>query len=166
VRPGVRLGIDVGSVRIGVAACDPSGFLATPLETVERDQRTHRDLRRIARLAVEHGAVELVVGLPLSLTGARGAAAQLAIDFATELASAVNPLPVRLVDERLSTVTAHSQLQASGQRSKARRAVVDQAAAVVILQTALDAERSSGRLPGELVAVVRSADARAGQDGE
>jgi putative Holliday junction resolvase len=78
----------------------------------------------------------------------------------------VNPLPVRLVDERLSTVTAHSQLQASGQRSKARRAVVDQAAAVVILQTALDAERSSGRLPGELVAVVRSADARAGQDGE
>jgi putative Holliday junction resolvase len=154
MRPGVRLGIDVGSVRIGVAGCDPAGYLATPLETVARDLRGRSDLRRIACLAVEHDAVELVVGLPLSLSGSRGSAARLATDFAAALAREVAPVGVRLVDERMSTVTAHSQLQAAGQGSRARRAVVDQAAAVVILQTALDAERSSGRPPGEPVAAV------------
>jgi putative Holliday junction resolvase len=165
VRPGVRLGIDVGSVRIGVAACDPAGYLATPLETVARDVRGGADLRRIAALAAAHGAVELVVGLPLSLTGARGGAAALATEFAAVLAREVAPIEVRLVDERMSTVTAHGQLQAAGRSSRARRAVVDQAAAVVILQTALDAERSSGRPPGEL-AVADVIAERTGRDGE
>jgi putative Holliday junction resolvase len=157
MRPGVRLGVDVGSVRIGIAVSDPSGFLATPVETVPRDIRDHADIRRIAELAREHGVVEVVVGLPLSLSGARHAAAKLATEFATELAAAVAPLGVRMVDERMSTVSAHGQLQAAGQRSKARRGVVDQAAAVIILQTALDAERVSGRPPGEI--------ASAGKDG-
>jgi putative Holliday junction resolvase len=153
MRRGVRLGVDVGSVRIGIAISDPSGFLATPLETVPRDVRDHSDVRRITELASEHDVVEVVVGLPLSLSGGRGAAAQVALDFAAELATALVPLAVRMVDERMSTVSAHSQLQAAGQRSKARRAVVDQAAAVIILQTALDAERNSGRPPGEAVSV-------------
>ena len=151
MRAGVRLGVDVGSVRVGVAACDPSGLIASPLETVRRDPRGGADLARIAALAAEHGAVEIVVGLPLSLSGRRGAAAETASAYARELAAAVAPVPVRVVDERLSTVSAHGQLQAAGVRSRARRAVVDQAAAVIILQSALDAERSAGRPPGEVV---------------
>jgi putative holliday junction resolvase len=153
-RPGVRLGIDVGSVRVGVAASDPDAIMAAPVETVPRsDHRatTRTDLRRIAALVVERGAVEVVVGLPLSMNGTRGSAAQAALAYAQEIASAVAPVPVRIVDERLSTVTAHGQLGTVGLRSRARRAVVDQAAAVIILQSALDAERSSGRAPGELV---------------
>jgi putative Holliday junction resolvase len=105
------------------------------------------------------------LGLPLSLTGARGAAVSLAADFAAELARQIAPVGVRLVDERMSTVTAHSQLQAAGRGSRARRAVVDQAAAVIILQTALDAERASGRPPGELVTASGLA-APIGRDGE
>jgi putative Holliday junction resolvase len=150
----VRLGIDVGSVRVGVAASDPGGLLAAPVETVSRvdDRAANRaDLQRIAALVVERGAIEVVVGLPLSMNGARGRAAQAALDYARAIAVAVAPIPVRAVDERLSTVTAHGQLGAVGVRSRARREVIDQAAAAIILQSALDAERSSGRAPGELV---------------
>jgi putative Holliday junction resolvase len=152
-RPGVRLGIDVGSVRVGVAASDPAASLATPVETLRRpaDATKRSDLARIAALVAERGAVEVVVGLPLSLSGARGAAAHTAFAYAQEVASVVSPVPVRVVDERLSTVTAHGQLQAAGVRSRAGRAVVDQAAAVVILQSALDGERSTGVAPGEIV---------------
>jgi putative Holliday junction resolvase len=151
VRPGVRIGIDVGSVRVGVAASDPAASMASPVETVRRG-RQGVDLQRIADLVAELAAIEVIVGLPLSLSGARGAAAELAISYAREIAAQVAPVPVRIVDERLSTVTAHGQMQASGMRSRARRELVDQAAAVIILQSALDAERSSGRAPGEVVA--------------
>lgn len=147
----MRLGIDPGDARIGVAASDPSGFLATPVETVARGEA---DLSRIAALAREHDAVLVYVGLPRSLAGGEGPAATKARQFAAQLAAEVS-LPVRLVDERLTTVTAEAMLKSQtgrGRRSgKARRAVVDQAAAVVILQNALDTERSSGRLPGEPV---------------
>jgi len=153
-RPGARLGIDVGSVRIGVAACDASAMLAVPVETVRRADdgaSTRDDLRRIAALVGERDAIEVVVGLPLSMNGTRGTAARAALAYAVDIAFAVAPVPVRVVDERLSTVTAHGQLGAAGVASRARREVVDQAAAVIILQSALDAERSSGRVPGELV---------------
>ena len=147
----MRLGIDPGDARIGVAASDPSGFLATPVETVARGEA---DLARIAALAREHEAVLVYVGLPRSLAGGEGPAATKVRQFAAQLAAEVS-LPVRLVDERLTTVTAEAMLKSQtgrGRRSgKARRAVVDQAAAVVILQNALDTERSSGRLPGEPV---------------
>jgi len=154
MRPGVRLGIDVGSVRVGVAVSDPAAVLASPVETVRRidDAAANRaDLARIADLVAKHRAIEVVVGLPLSMSGARGAAAQTALSYATAIAAAVDPVPVRVVDERLSTVTAHGHLAAVGVGSRARRDVVDQAAAVIILQSALDAERSSGRAPGEVV---------------
>ena len=153
-RVGVRLGIDVGSVRVGVAASDPDAVLAAPVETVRRsdDRAVNRDdLSRIAALVVERGAIEVVVGLPLSMNGTRGSAAHAALTYAEAIAAAVAPVPVRVVDERLSTVTAHGQLGSAGIRSRARREVVDQAAAVIILQSALDTERSSGRAPGELV---------------
>jgi putative Holliday junction resolvase len=148
MRPGSRLGVDVGDVRIGVARCDPSGLIATPVETVARGKG---DLARLRQLAEEEGAVEVVVGLPRSLSGGEGPAAAKVREFATVLAGVLLPVPVRLCDERLSTVTAESVLRERGKKGQKRRAVVDQAAAVVILQNALDTERSTGRAPGEIV---------------
>jgi putative holliday junction resolvase len=148
VRPGVRIGIDVGSVRIGVARTDLSALLAVPVETVPRGDG---DLTRIAELVAEHDAVEVVVGLPLSMSGRHGQAAALAREFATQLVPVVAPVPVRLVDERLSTVSATRDLRAAGRSSRTSRAVVDQAAAVVIVQYAVDRERATGVAPGTLV---------------
>jgi putative Holliday junction resolvase len=147
VRAGRRLGVDVGAVRIGVAVCDRDGLLATPVETVPAGAG---DLPRLAALAAEYEVVEAVVGLPRSLSGGEGPAAGKAREFAARLARTIRPIPVRLVDERLTTVTATRGLRESGVRGRKGRAVVDQAAAVVILQNALDAERASGRPPGHL----------------
>ncbi|WP_371786803.1 Holliday junction resolvase RuvX [Streptosporangium subroseum] len=148
MRDGVRLGVDVGSVRIGVARSDPSGVLATPVETVRRGKG---DLDRLAEIAAEHEVVEIVVGLPTSLSGREGRAAEAARDFATRISLRLAPLPVRLFDERLTTVTAQHGLRASGVKAKNQRGVVDQAAAIVLLQAALDAERATGRPPGRSV---------------
>jgi putative Holliday junction resolvase len=145
-RDGVRLGVDVGSVRVGVARCDATGMLATPVATLKRGDG---DLAELARLVVESEAVEVVVGLPLSLSGRLGAAADAARAYAIELAARIAPIGVRLVDERLSTVGATRDLQAAGINSRRGRSLVDQAAAVIILQAALDAERSTGLPPGE-----------------
>ena len=145
---GVRLGIDPGDVRIGVASSDPSGILATPVETVLRGAG---DLERIGDLVHQREVVRIYVGLPRSMSGGEGPSAGKVRAFARELSRQVHPVPVRLCDERLSTVTAEGQLRAQGRKGKKRRAVVDQAAAVVILQGALERERQTGGLAGELV---------------
>jgi len=150
MRRGVRIGVDVGDVRIGVARSDPSGLIATPVETVRRGAG---DLARLAAITAEEDAGEVVVGLPRSLSGGEGPAAAKVRAFAAEIAGAVAPVPVRLCDERLSTVTAESVLRGQGRKGQKRRAVVDQAAAVVILQNALDSERGTGVAPGETVPV-------------
>ena len=150
MRFGVRVGIDPGDARIGVARSDPTGFLATPVETVRRGSG---DIRRIAAIVAEAEAVEVVVGLPRSLSGREGPSAAKVREFAARLARRVAPLPVRLCDERLTTVSAESMLREQGRHGAKRRAVVDQAAAVLILQTALDTERTSGKAPGEIVEV-------------
>jgi putative Holliday junction resolvase len=151
-RPGARVGVDVGSVRVGVAASDPSGLLATPVRTVARDAAgTGADVEQIAAIVVELDAVEAIVGLPRTLAGDEGPAAIEARQYARRLAVRIAPVPVRLLDERLTTVDAHRSLRDSGVDTRRHRAVVDQAAAVLILQAALDAERGSGRPPGELV---------------
>ena len=141
----------MGSVRVGLAASDPGGVLATPVETIERDLLSGADLGVIAAAVQERQALEVFVGLPRSLSGGEGPAAQVARAYAVALAARVSPTPVRLVDERMTTIDAHRQLRDSGMAGRAQRAVVDQAAAVLILQTALDAEKSSGRPAGELV---------------
>ena len=133
---------------MGVARCDPAGLLAVPVETV---RRAPGDLDRLAAIARQQGAVEVVVGLPRSLSGREGPAAAKARQFAGQLAAAVAPIGVRLVDERLSTVAADRVLRQQGRSGRQRRAVVDQAAAVVILQNALDTERATGTPPGESV---------------
>lgn len=151
MRSGVRIGVDVGSVRIGIAASDPTGTLASPV-TVVRRSSAGGDVERLAALVDEREAIEVVVGLPRSLRDREGMAAVAARAFATTLAARVAPVPVRLVDERLSTVTAQRGLHAGGRTVKSSRPVIDAAAAAVILQSALDAERATGTAPGELVA--------------
>ena len=158
MRRGRRIAVDVGDARIGVASCDPDGVLATPVETVPgRDvPAAHRRLKAIVE---EYEPLEVVVGLPRSLNGGEGPAAAKVRAFAQEMAKSIAPVGVRLVDERMSTVTATQGLRASGVRSKKGRSVVDQAAAVVILQSALETERASGaasgreRRSGHLIAV-------------
>lgn len=154
MRAGVRLGIDVGRARVGVARCDRDGLLATPVETLARDDHT---IAAILAHGTELDVVEFVVGLPLSLSGGDTASTTDARDFADRLAEATT-FPVRLVDERLSTVTAHRQLQAGGRRAKGSRSVIDQVAAVIILQNALDSERMAGRPPGTVVHLTKDPD--------
>lgn len=148
MRDGVRLAVDFGSARVGVARCDPSGLLATPLATVPRGRA---DMDQLAALVSEHDPIEVIVGLPTGLSGREGAAATATREFARALAARLAPLPVRLVDERFTTVIAHDALRQGGRGSRERRPSVDKAAAALILQGALDAERSTGQPAGELV---------------
>jgi len=150
VRSGVRIGVDVGRARIGVARSDPSGLIATPIATVPRAADGDGDVREILGHAAEHDAIEVVVGLPLSLSGGRTPSTEDAERFAARIAAAAT-VPVRLVDERLSTVSAQSALSASGRNTRKSRPVIDQVAAVIILQHALDSERAGGRAPGTVV---------------
>ncbi|WP_396929448.1 Holliday junction resolvase RuvX [Mycolicibacterium sp.] len=139
---GRRLGVDVGTVRIGVAISDPDGILATPVETVRRE-RTGKHLRRLVALVTEHDIVEVVVGLPRTLADRAGTSAQDAVDVADALAERIAPVPVRLADERLTTVVAQRSLREAGVRAKSQRGVIDQAAAVGILQGWLDQRRNT-----------------------
>lgn len=143
---GVRMGIDVGSVRVGIALSDPRAVLAHPVTTVEPG-----DGAAVEQLLADEAVTCVYVGLPRTLRGDEGPAADKARSYAQSLASRVAPIPVRLVDERLTTVSAHRQLESSGMRERGRRSVVDQAAAVLILQGALDLEAATGCPAGELV---------------
>lgn len=152
MRSGVRLGVDVGKARVGLSRSDLHGMLATPVETVPRtlpegEITLSSDVLRIAEVQRELDAIEVVVGLPLALSGAETASTADARHFATALQLAVT-VPVRLVDERLSTVSAQSALRSSGKKAKSHRPVIDQVAAVIILQHALDSERGTGTPPG------------------
>jgi len=139
---GRRLGIDVGTVRIGVAVSDPDGILATPVETVRRDSRGAH-LRRIASLIDELEIVEVVVGLPRTLADRAGSSARDAIDVAEAIANRIAAVPVRMADERLTTVSAARSLREAGIRAKNQRGMIDQAAAVEILQGWLDQRRNA-----------------------
>ena len=143
--PGRRLAVDVGAVRVGVALSDPSPILATPLVTLRRDETGGTDLAQLAELVTEHGVVEVVVGLPKTLAGRHGSAADAAHRYAEALARRIDPVPVRFSDERLSTVIASRMLTERGVRGKRQRSVVDQAAAVEILQAWLDARAQTTR---------------------
>lgn len=145
---GVRLALDLGSVRIGVARCDASGILAVPMPALRRDGAWRED---VDRLIAECGAVEVVVGLPVSLDGRARAAAASAAETARDLAVRIAPVPVRLVDERLTTVTAHSQLRQAGVSTRKGRSLVDSQAAAIILQSVIDTEQRSGQPPGTVV---------------
>lgn len=153
-RRGVRLALDWGDARIGVAACDRDGVLAYPLDTVRAGAD---ELAQLVRIVAEQEPLEVVVGLPRSLSGADGPAARKVRERAAALAALV-PVPVRLVDERLTTVTASRRLRESGKRAKQQRSVIDAAAAAAILEQAVALERARGEAPGELVSAPGTPD--------
>lgn len=140
--PGVWIAVDVGTVRVGVARSDPSGILATPLATLDRDTRNETDIARLAELVREHEAVGVVLGLPRTLRGQEGSSARMARSYGALLAAAIRPVPVEYLDERLTTVSAQRKLARGSLRgARAKRAVVDQAAAVELLQHWLELRR-------------------------
>jgi putative Holliday junction resolvase len=145
---GVKLGVDVGTVRVGLAACDPHGILASPVETLSRDAKKNSDVRMVVAKVAELGAVEVFVGLPRTLKGEQRASAEMATAYAVLLAKVLaveHPgVEVRLVDERLTTVSAHRSLREVGMSSRNHRKVVDQVAAVGILQHAIDMQKARG----------------------
>ncbi|MGD9956072.1 MAG: Holliday junction resolvase RuvX [Candidatus Nanopelagicales bacterium] len=156
-RRGIRIGVDVGSVRVGVSRTDPDGLIAVPVATLDRPKAVaapRTDLLGVAALVAEHEPLEVVVGLPVALDGSEGLAAAgvraWVGDLHRVLAQRGTPVPVRLVDERMTTAAVTKELRAAGRDARSSRAVVDQAAAVMIVQHALDAERATGAPPGAL----------------
>ncbi len=149
---GRRMGVDVGLVRVGVALCDPDGILATPLTTLRRDPRKGFDVKLLAGLVQEHDVVAVYVGLPRSLDGGENASTAMARDYAEALVRRLRvkgrDVPVRLVDERLSTVDAHRALLEAGVSRRDHMDKVDQVAAATILQSALDRAKATGAEPG------------------
>lgn len=151
MRHGIRLGVDVGSVRVGLAVCDADGLVATPVATLERDRGADSDVRRVLTEAHERSAIEVVVGLPRSLDGHEGKAAESARQWARRLRELDGELPVRFVDERLTTVESHRLMREAQITTRQSRNFIDQQAAVMILQAAIDIERSSGQPAGQLL---------------
>lgn len=145
LRSGRRLGVDVGTVRVGLAVSDPDGVLAFPLKTLTIDEKTSV-VDQIVAIARENAVMEIVVGLPRHLSGAEGSSAAMARELAVSLRAEGES--VRLIDERLTTSTASAALRSSGRDARQQRSVIDQEAARQILQFALDSERTSGRIPG------------------
>ena len=135
---GVWFGVDVGTVRVGVARSDPRGVLAVPVTTLVRDTRRGSDLAQLQELMKQHEAVGVVIGLPITLAGRQGASTVMAQSYGRLLAARIAPIPIVYVDERHSTVTAARTLSGLGVRGRAGRAVIDQVAAVEILQRWLD----------------------------
>lgn len=148
MREGRRLGLDVGSARTGIAISDREGLLATPRDSVPGGMEGHA---AVAQLVADEGVMEIVVGVPRSLSGAPGPAEAKVREWCTGLAT-LTSVPIRLIDERLSTHEAARGLREGGSNSRQARGRVDSAAAAVILQHALDAERSRGEPPGEVLA--------------
>ena len=144
MRFGRRLGLDYGSVRVGVAISDPHGVLATPYETLQLEVA----ITELSRIVEVEEIIEIVLGLPKHLNGSEGASAHVVRAFAEDLRTC--GVPIRFVDERSTTVSAAAHLRQSGRNSKTSKLIIDQATAVIILQSALDAEKS-GRLPGEVL---------------
>jgi putative holliday junction resolvase len=137
------LGLDVGSRRIGVAVSDELGLTAQPVLTLERKPNQREDLRSLARLCRRFGVAAIVVGNPLHLSGQAGNRASKTQAFAGELGK-LTGLPIHLWDERLTTHEAHRLLYASGRRRQDHTRVVDQVAAVLILQSFLDEQLQPG----------------------
>ncbi|MEV7630826.1 Holliday junction resolvase RuvX [Microbacterium sp. NPDC089318] len=150
-RRGTRIGIDVGKARVGVSRCDPDGMLAVPVETVPRSESS---IERILQIVAEWEPFEIVVGLPVNMRGNDTPSTADAREFAEELQRR-SGIGIRMVDERLSTVSAHTALRASGRSQKKSRSIVDQVAAVVLLQHAVDTEKSTGRPAGALITPVQ-----------
>ncbi|MEY4322264.1 MAG: Holliday junction resolvase RuvX [Actinomycetota bacterium] len=149
MRFGVRLAIDFGSTRVGIAKCDREGILATPL-MVEPYSDDVTVAATIASLASEYDCLEIILGNPINLAGDEAQAAQRVREFAQVLVQTTD-IDVRLVDERLTTAAARKQLQEAGYSTRTDKHLIDAAAAVILLEDALESERRQGRPAGELL---------------
>ena len=156
MRQGRRAAIDVGKARVGLAISDPQGILASPVATIARVEIAETVKAAIAALD-DYSIIEAYVGLPVNLSGAKTESTVDAIAFAKEL-EAQAPFDVRLIDERMTTNTAAAGLRASGRNVKNSRSVIDQAAAMVILEHALSSEKNQGKAPGMSIAEVEESD--------
>ena len=155
LRRGIRIGVDVGTVRVGVSRCDPDGILTMPVMTLTRAPDSS-DLDQLADIVAQHEAIEVIVGLPRHLRGAEGISAKGARKYARRLKKLVGGVRVAMVDERLTSNQAHERLRASGIPEREHRSVIDQVAAQIILEQALELERMSGRAPGEEIVLENS----------
>ena len=144
---GRILGLDVGARRIGIAVSDPLGITAQGVSTLHRRNRRY-DLAELRKLLAEYEVLEIVVGNPLRMSGQAGTQAEKMIEFARQLEQAFS-LPVHLWDERLSTAEAHRLLDETGIRDSRRKQVIDKMAAVLILQSFLDARAANSHLTTE-----------------
>jgi len=144
---GSRLAIDVGTVRIGLAICDPDSIICTPLPAVIRSKHLPDSLQEILSIVSDNGVIEIYVGDPLSLSGSETASTKDAREFALQL-SGLSSVPVRLVDERLTTVTASAKLRQNGKNAKAAKSLIDSASAVEILEQAISISKQSGKPAG------------------
>jgi putative holliday junction resolvase len=151
VRSGRRLAVDVGKVRVGLAISDFHGILASPLQNVSRQVENAATVQLILEAVQDEEIIEIYVGLPVSMSGGASASTQDAVSLATDLEQAT-PISVRMIDERLTTVSASAALRSSGKNSKDGRKVIDQIAATLILEQALSIERNTDRIPGTLLA--------------
>ncbi|MEY4971966.1 MAG: hypothetical protein RL600_940 [Actinomycetota bacterium] len=153
MRSGRRLSVDVGKVRIGVAASDFHSILASGLETVARGAELEPSLKRIVELVDEIEPIEIYVGLPISMSGNNSASTQDAIQFAKQLSLLVTT-EIRFIDERMTSITAANALKTSGRDSKSGRKIIDQIAATIILEQAIEQEKSTGEKPGKAIGEV------------
>ena len=144
---GVRLAIDVGTTRIGVARCDREHLLAVPVQTVSAGDSA---ILEISQIAKELQAELIYVGKPVSLGDRHTISTEMAIQFALEL-QGESEIPVRLLDERLTSVSAQTKLHESGKKAKDFKSVIDQVAAVILLDHAMAIEKTTGTLAGESV---------------
>lgn len=162
LRPGTRLGVDWGDARVGVAACDPAGTLAYPVRTLHVHGDDAAAISALLDLVEEYGPVlEVVIGLPKTLKGKEGPAAQKMRRRSLALRRRLAPtVGLRLVDERMTTAAASRGLHAAGRNTRQQRSVIDQAAAVAILDHALTVESTTGQPAGELVEPPETGDPR------
>jgi putative Holliday junction resolvase len=147
VRSGRRLAVDVGKVRVGLAVSDFHGILASPLQNIARESNDAQTVASMLAAIAEETIIEAYFGLPVSMSGNASASTEDAIALATAF-EASSMIPVRMIDERLTTVSAAAALRSSGKNSKEGRKVIDQIAATMILEQALATEKSSGKQPG------------------
>ncbi|MCD4557400.1 Holliday junction resolvase RuvX [Schaalia sp. lx-100] len=149
-RRGTRLGVDVGTVRIGLARTDPEAIMTFPLETLHRAD-DGSEFERLISLVEEYDVMEIIVGLPRHLAGGEGISAKGARRYARRIKKSLPHIRVAFVDERLTSHQAHQRLRAAGRCERSHREIVDQVAAQIILEHALEIERMSGNPPGDVL---------------
>ena len=150
MRLGRRIAIDTGKVRIGLAVSDAAGVLSFPLETVKRSESIEKSCLDLLTAISQYDVLEIYVGYPLSLKGEPTSSTKDALDLAHQLSKMVNA-PIRMIDERLSSVSASALMHSAGKNTRAQRSTIDQASAAIILEQALEIERNSGSAPGTAI---------------